>query len=327
MSPPSERRPGRSPRLIGLVAAAVGFGIFAPAALFTMPLAALLMASQPRTTSEYAVAALAGGFAFWWLVTPGDLPDQLVRAAALFTTLAFTLSTLRTRASVTHRCLHAVAVAGAAVTGLLVFLGSSWGELRWWVAHRTGLAARSLMGLMWSATPVTANGNSSTPEHPALEQLQQWFAEVVVIVADFYPALLALEIMVGLALATAVYHRVARHPRGVPLAEFRNFRFSEHLGWAAAIPLIVVLIPKLAAAKVAAANLVVVAAALYGLRGIAVAAYGLQAVGAGGIFLTILLASIFVLLMPIVLAGAVVLGVVDAGLRLRERWGMKTAAK
>lgn len=325
MDPPSERRSldgvGR------LVLAAVGFGIVAPPALFALPLAALLMASRPRTTPEYVAVATAGAFALWWLLTPGDLPDQLVRAAALFVTLTFTLTTLRTRASVTHRSLHAVAIAGAAVTALLTFLGSSWGELRWWVAHRTGLAARSVMGLLWSATPATPNGGPATPTQPALERLQQWFAEVVPVVADFYPALLALEMMLGLALATAIYQRVATDPRGAPLGQLRTFRFSEHLGWAAAIPLIVVLIPKLAAAKVAAANLVVVAAALYALRGFAVAVYGLHAVGAGGFFLTALLVSIFVLLMPIVLAGAVLLGVVDTGLRLRERWGMKTAAK
>jgi hypothetical protein len=327
MSRPSTQPRSELPRLLGLIVAAVGFGIVAGPALFALPLAALLVASHPRTATEYRALAISGAFALWWLFTSGDLPDQVVRAATLFAALAFTLTTLRTTASFIHRALHAVAIAGAAITILLPGLGSSWGELRWWVAHENGLSARTLTGLLWSVAPVTGTNGGPGSGHSVLQQLEQGFTELVYMVADYYPALLALQLMVGLALATAIYQRVAREPRGAPLGPFRRFRFSEHLGWAAAIPLIVVLVPRLAGAKLAAANLLAVAAALYALRGVAVAAYGLSVIGAGGVFLSILLASIFLLLLPILLAGAIVLGVLDSGLRLRERWGTKTAAR
>jgi uncharacterized protein YybS (DUF2232 family) len=147
------------------------------------------------------------------------------------------------------------------------------------------------------------------------------------VVADFFPALLALQLMAALALATALYHRLARQPRGMPLGRFSGFRFSEHLGWAAVLALIVLVVPRLAAAKAAAANLLLVAGALYALRGFAVAAYGLQVLGTGGIFLTTLLAAILLFLLPMVLAGAVMLGVIDAGLNLRRRWGAIRAGK
>lgn len=319
MTAPSERLRGGLGRL---VLTTLAFATVAPVALVALPLAALLLASRPRSAAEYAAIGLAGGPAIWWLLTPGDLPDQLVRASALFVTLAFTITTLQTRVSVTHRALHAVTLAGGAVVGLMMVLQTSWGEVRWWIAHRTGFAARWLMGALWSGSAATQDAAGTV--HP-LAQLQNWFAEVVPIVADFYPALLAVELMVGLALATAIYRRVAARPRGALPGPWRQFRFSDQLGWAAAIPLVVLLVPKLAAAKLAAANLLVVAAALYAARGFAVAAFGLHAAGAGGVFLWALMGIILIFLMPIVVAGAIVLGVLDAGLDFRRRWGTKTA--
>jgi hypothetical protein len=79
-------------------------------------------------------------------------------------------------------------------------------------------------------------------------------------------------------------------------------------------------VPKLAAAKLAAANVLAVAAALYGVRGIAVASYGLAMIGAGGFFLWAALVAILLLMLPFVVGGAILLGVLDAGLNLRRRW-------
>ncbi len=305
---------------------ATAFSVVAHPGLFALPFAILLLVSRPQTRVEHVALGVAGGFALWWLLSPGNLPDQVVRAAALFSALAFTVTTLRSKASVTHRALHAVAVAGAGVTTLLLLLGSSWGELRWWVSHQTGLTARAFLGTVLATTPVTAGSDSTTVEQTAMEQLQRWFAEAIPVVADFYPALLAVQLLIGIALGTALYQRVATRPRGTPPDSWMNFRFTEHLNWAAAAALIIVLLPKLATAKLAAGNLLVVSAALYAVRGIAVAAVGLQVAGGGGVFLTVLLAAIFLFLTPIVLAGAMLLGVLDTRLDLRRRWGTKTAA-
>ncbi len=307
-----------------LVVAAIAFGILAPPALFALPLAALLLASRPRTAPEFIALALAGGVALWWLMAAGDLPDQLLRAAALFAAIVFTVTSLRTRATVTHRALHAVTVAAAGVAGLIVLLGTSWGEIRWWVAHRTGMTARGIIGMLWTATPSGSTGADSTAaEHSTLQQFQTGLADLVPLIADYYPAIVAAQLVVGLVLATAICQRVATRPIGIPLQPLRTFRFSEHLGWAAVIGLAVVLVPKLAAGKLAAANMLVVVGALYALRGFAVAAFGFTALG-GGAFLIILFGLIFLFLMPIVLAGALVLGVVDAGFDLRARWGTKS---
>ncbi len=272
-------------------------------------------------------AGVAAGYSAWWLLAPGELPDQLVRASAVLTTAVFVGMTLRTRVPFTHRGLLAIAAAAAGTGALMVALGSSWGELRWWVAHRTGLAARSLIGRLWSVAPPETGGAATQTPQPTLEQLEALFQGVVRFLADFFPAVTGLELLVGLTLAAAIYYRIARRPRGVPPQRLRHFRFSEHFGWAVAVPLVVLLVPALAAAKAAAANVLLITGTLYILRGAAVAAFGLHMLGGGGALLTVLIAVAVVVLLPLVLGGAMVLGVLDAGLDLRRRWATPPASE
>ncbi|UCF39877.1 MAG: hypothetical protein JSW43_09030 [Gemmatimonadota bacterium] len=310
MTPPSERAPHGG--LGRLVAGAIAFALVAPLALAALPLAALLLGSSPRTRGETVTAGIAAGVSAWWLLGLGELPDQMVRAAAVLTTAFFVVATFRTQLSVIHRGLVAVTGAAAGVVALLAALGSSWGELQWWVARRASHTARILMGQIWFTR--------ADPAPEALQQLEAWLGTVVQFLSDFFPAVTLLQLLAGLALATAVYERVALRPVGVPPRRLRDFRFNEHLGWAVVVPLIVVLIPKLGAFKAAAANILLASGALYALRGAAVAVFGLQLVGAGGTFLTALLAVIFLLVLPAALGGAILLGVLDAGLDLRRRW-------
>ncbi len=225
------------------------------------------------------------------------------------------MMTGHTRLSFTSRGLLAVASAAIGIGLLMALVGSSLGELSWWVEHRMSVTARLLMGSVWGA-----GGTGG-------EQFEALFASVVRLTATFFPALTGLEILAGLGIATGIYHRVALRPQGRPLERFRAFRFSEHLGWAMVIPLVVVVVPKLAAAKAAAANILLVTATLYVLRGAAVAASGLHLVGGGGLFLWVLVAVATLLMLPVVLAGAILLGVLDAGLDFRRRWSTPSAGK
>jgi hypothetical protein len=285
----------------------------APVALVAVPLAALLVVSRPRSPAETFFTGLALGVAVWWLVRPGGLSVQVLKAGAVMAATVFVIGSVRTRASFTTRVLVAVTTAAVGASALLVALGSSWAELRWWVEHRIGPAVRSA-STMWGLLL------GSDGAQGAAARLETGFTTMVHVTADFYPAIAAIEIAIGLALATAMYHRVARNPRGLPLSRFRLFRFSEHLGWAVVIPLVIVLVPKLAALKLTAANVLVMAGVLYAVRGAAVAAFGLGLAGGGGFFLWVLLGVIFVAMLPVVVGAAIVLGVLDTGVDFRRRW-------
>ncbi len=314
MSPSGQAPQGGLGRL---VAGTIALALVAPVAVVALPLAVLLAVTPQRTRAELVTTGIASGFSAWWLLAPGQLPDQMLRAAAVLTTAGFVVFTVRTGLPFMYRALVSLAGAMVGVSALLLTLGTSWGELRWWVASRSGLAARSLMGMLWSRVSITEAVDTASP---ALTQLEESLGTMIQLTADFLPALTALELLAGLGLATAIYHRVARQPRGQPLGRFRDFRFSEHLGWALVLPLIAILVPKLVAAKAAAANLLLLGAALYALRGAAVAVFALHALGTGGFFLRLFLMVILVLMLPFVVGGAILLGVLDGGLDLRRRW-------
>lgn len=319
MRSPSEQTPRGG--LGRLVAATAAFSLVAPAALVALPLAALIAVSRPTSRAEWLTVGVAGSIAVWWLLVPGELPDQTVRAAAVIATAVFVISTVRTRWPVIHRLLAAAVAAAAGVTALFALVGSSWGALRWSVAHRLGLTARTVIGQMWSS----AGGAEGPPR--ALAEFESWLGSMVELVAQHFPALTLFQLMAGLALATTIAFRVGRRPIGVPLRRFREFRFTEHLGWAAVLPLIVLLVPKLAAAKTAAANVLVVAGGLYALRGVAVAAFGVALTGIGGAGVAVGAALLVLLMLPVAAAGAILLGVLDSGLDLRRRWSRPPASE
>ena len=268
----------------------------------------LLVCSRVQTRTEVVVAALAGGISLFWLLVPGDLPDQVLRTALVLTTSAFVAITLLGQMSFTHRALAAIGFATAALVLLFIAFGWSWDELHWWVISRRSYESSLAIA------PLRSN--------PSTAAMADEFARVldrsVKFEADNYAAMLALKILAGLALATALYQRLASHPVGSGLGRFRDFRFSEHLGWGAAVPLIIVLLPGLVRAKVVAFNLLLVTGALYALRGLAVAAFAVTLAGTGPVATALAIVAGFFML-PAVVGIGILLGVLDAGMDLRRR--------
>lgn len=287
--------------------------VVAPVATAAVPLAALIGASRSRGGRELLVAGVAAGIGMWWLLQAGELPDQFLRASVVIATAACALLSLRTAMSYAHRSMLATGLAIAGASALLYALGSSWEELRWWVEYRAGLSARALIGQ-------AAQGGLLGLSGTQLAELERWLQTFTRTLADFAPALAALQLLAGFGIAGATYRRITSAPVGTLPGRLRDFRFTEHLGWVAVVPLALLVVPKLAAAKLVAANVLAVAAAMYAVRGIAVASYGLAMVGAGGFFLWAALVAILLLMLPFVVGGAILLGVLDAGLNLRRRW-------
>jgi hypothetical protein len=193
---------------------------------------------------------------------------------------------------------------------LFAVLGRSLQELQWWVEREVSYAMRVFLGAISSRDTTGATNGA---------ELTEFTNTFVQFMTDYNPALAVLQIMAGLALASAIYYRLAAKPRGVPPGRFRDFRFTEHLGWAAIAMLVVALVPKLAAAKLGAMNALLVLGSIFALRGAAVATVAFYAIGGGCLNAVLGLMLAFVLL-PLTLIGAILLGIVDTRFDLRKRW-------
>jgi len=313
MSVPSESpRGGGGLGLLLVLGAGIVFAISAPIGLLTVPLAGLVLVTRFRRPRAVVTASLFTGISLWWLAQIGDPPDQIVRVAAVMGSAAFVATFLSTSWSLTHRSLAAIGVAAAGTGALLTAARTSWPEIHWWVESRVEFGVQLVLARLL--------GNEARAGDEALvAQLETWFDSVIPLMADFFPATVAVQMLAGFALATALYRRF------VPAAEvawgkFRDFRFSEHLGWIAVVALAMVLLAKAATLKLLAANVLVVAGLLYTLRGAAVAWFGLTLTGGPGLLTTGLIAFSVVFMLPVLLIGAIFIGVVDAGLDLRRRW-------
>ena len=297
-----------------LVLAVVAFSLFAETPLFLFPLAALLLVSRPQRVGEAVAFAVAGAASIWWLLQIGAPPQQLTRSAVLMSTAAFVAATTLWSGTFTHRALLAIAASAVAVGGWFVPFGRSWNEVHWWVEHQYNVQTGAFLAELRQMATTSAAANR------LVVQVDAVLESAVRFVADYYPAILALQLLAGLALATAVYQRIASRPVGPGLGPLRHFRFSEHLGWAAAVPLILIVTSKASALKVVAGNLLLVLGMLYTFRGAAVFGFGLWLAGGAGLFTTALITFVLVFMLPVAAAGALLLGIVDAGMDLRRRW-------
>lgn len=138
-------------------------------------------------------------------------------------------------------------------------------------------------------------------------------------VAAMLPAALALTSLAGLALAWRGFHHLAARPWGAPPAPFRAFTFNDQLIWlfVAALGLWLLPWPEAAAGPaLAARNLLVVAVALYVVRG---AAVFVASVGRLTAPLAVVAALGVLFLFPFVASGLAVLGLADTWLDFRRR--------
>jgi hypothetical protein len=133
--------------------------------------------------------------------------------------------------------------------------------------------------------------------------------------AGAFPALLALESLVALALAWSVYHRVSRTRIGPPLAPLSQFRFNDQMVWGFIAGLVIVAVPSLDSLRALGVNLLVFFGALYALRGLGVLSWLLKP----GWFTTLALAVSAPLLFPLYAAGALAFGVGDTWIDWRRR--------
>lgn len=135
-----------------------------------------------------------------------------------------------------------------------------------------------------------------------------------------YPSLLALQSIMALAIAWALYHRLSRARLGPPLAPLREFRFNDQLVWGLIVGLTFVFLPTLSSVRLVGRNLLVFFGALYALRGLGVLSW-FMAPGALAVTATVGFAMLWwPVLNAIAALGFLLLAIAAFGLGLGDTW-------
>lgn len=299
------RSSGGWKRVFALFLVTLALSVVQPSVLVGIPLLLLVAALPVRRTGAYVAAAVAA-----FLAMGGGAREGLWYAERGWAILlggwfvALTLRWPTTR--FTTRGLGAVS--GAAAGAALVLSGTpgGWSALDW----RVGERMRG--GIATALEAVRAVQGESEAFSPALVAAVYRTAEVQ---AQVFPAMLGLASLAALGVAWWIYVRLGfGSDRGLgPLGEFR---FNDHLVWLFIGGLVLLVAGGEGAPGRAGSNAVVFMGALYALRGAAVVVFlggGVTALGA------MLLALGLLFVAPVILAGALVIGLGDTWLDIRRR--------
>ena len=263
------------------------------------PLAVYLaLQASARRDLAYAAACLAVTVALCW--GPADEFEQLTRAWVVLLAAGIAVVLIATGGrSWVATSLGALTLAAGAAAILMAVTHLTLGKVAGVVEQHYFPPARSLVDLVapvGSETRESVNGS---------------LLAVVHTLGRFLPGVLLLQSLAAQALAWALYHRIARAPRGEPVEALTRFRFNDHLIWGVAISLVAVLLPRLGWARALGGNLLLFFGGLYLVRGVAVLAAVAAAVGFTGLMASAV-ALIGTLLLWWILAPALlVLGLTD----------------
>ena len=263
------------------------------------PLAVYLGLQRPARR-DVAYAAACALLAVVLCLGPADDFGQLERAWVVLLTASAAIVVLATRVrGYAAAALLTVAGAGGAAGVLMVITRLTWDKVAGLVEQHYFLLERTLVDLV---APVGS---------PARETVNASLLAGIRMVSGFLPGLVLLQSLAALALAWALYHRLAREPRSEPLGRLAGFRFNDHLIWGVALSLVVVLLPRLAGARALGGNLLLFFGGLYLVRGVAVLAAVAVATGFTGALAYVIVLLFSVFLMPVVALTALALGLTD----------------
>jgi len=307
------RKPSGWPRAAGLLAVVLATSVFAsPGVLIGVPLLLLLAARGfgnwlGAIVSGLVILTVAGGRAgledTLWYAERG----WAVLLGGLF--VAFTLLAPKWR--LTSRALAATATSAAFVGAVLAIRGGAWAKLDAAVGSVVrGELERSVQWLADRGGPGSAAAElvSAVPDMAA--------ASVAI-----FPALLCLESVAALGVAWWARARLLGD-RDQGLSPLSGFRFNDHLVWLLVLGLLLVLLPAGLATGRVGSNALVFMGALYALRGAAVFLFvsgGMSTVG------YVAFALLLVLVPPVVLGAAALIGIGDTWLDLRSRTAHEAA--
>jgi len=283
----------------------VGYLLLAPPVLLFGPLAGLLLLARPHTLREWVWLFATGAWTVLWLNQTGDLAGQFARAEVVLITGTFLALTVWRPSPRFSRALAATGIAAIALLIWMWHLGIGWIDVQRAVEQDLWRYNRDFIMRVGQVAPGMGGPG-----------LMDEMAAMVRTIASFYPALLALASLAGMSLAWLWHRRIARHPLGPPPAGFAAFEFSDQLVWGWVIGLALCLAPLPEVWSSVGANLLMVWAVLYALRGLAVFSVGSRRVP-GPVIATLTVVAMF--LLPFVVGGLTLLGLADTWLDFRRR--------
>jgi hypothetical protein len=120
------------------------------------------------------------------------------------------------------------------------------------------------------------NRQADTATLEMLDRFEAQVSSLPRVARGILPAMLALQTLVAMALAWALFHRFSRTRLGEPLGLLREFRFNDQWIWSVIVGLVVSLLPALEGLRPLGVNLLVFFGTLYALRGAGVLAFFLR---------------------------------------------------
>lgn len=301
---PEERYPGEWRTALALTVLILGVSVTGPGVLAGLPFMALVLVLPVPRKGALLLAALV---ALWNFGGGGTDPLWFFERgwAVLLGGWFVAISTRWPDAPLTSRSLASVAGSGAVAVGLFLGKPGMWSAVDWRVRERLAEGVGQALQIF----EATRGGEGLAPE---LEASVMRTAEVQ---AELFPAFLGLASLAGLAVAWWLYQRVAVGGVGA-LGRLREFRFNDQLVWLFIAGLLTLLVGLGEEWSRAGSNTVVFMGTLYALRGAAVMLFlngGISLLGA----IVLGLGMLFVA--PILLAGALFVGLSDTWLDVRNR--------
>jgi len=221
------------------------------------------------------------------------------------------LTLRRPDASFSGRALGAVTGAAVVAVGALATQSGGWGTVEWVVEERIAQG----IGTALEAIRMLRGGAALPPA------LMSAVEDTVRTQTSVFPALLGISSMAALGVAWWVYVRLTSgNDQGV--GPLRDFRFNDHLVWVFIAGLLLLVTQWQDVLARVGANAVVFMGALYAVRGAAVILF---LSGGLSLFGYVMLAFGLVFLPPLVLTGAMVIGIGDTWLDVRRRTGPAAA--
>lgn len=293
------------PRAAGLLGIALATAVMQASVLMAVPFLALCLVRGTRPVGVLLVC-LASVAVVTYGAPPRDTLWFVERGWAVLVGGAFAALTLRRpEARFSGRALASVGAAAVVAALVMAVRSGSWGTVEWAVEQRIsqglGTALEALRAL---------RGGEALP--PALVSAVH---ETVRTQTEIFPALLGISSMAALGVAWWVYVRLSSgSDQGV--GPLREFRFNDHLVWVLIAGLVLLVTPWEEILVRVGANAVVFMGALYALRGAAVILF---LSGGLSLFGYVMLVFGLVFLPPLVLTGAMVIGIGDTWLDVRRK--------